>query len=181
MPATLGQLIRERRMELGLTQEELAERVGVGVRQSEISRLERNRVTLPRRQRMEEIAQALDIPVGLLLARSGWVGAEMIDADHGEANGAGREPESRRDTESVLGERAASPDDMADMQVVEVIRDRHLDRVDGTSVADDQTHLHDAIMRAEALIAESESRAQEVHTTIMQARESVKRRQAAGS
>ncbi len=34
MAATLGQLIRERRMELNLTQEELAERVGDGVRQS---------------------------------------------------------------------------------------------------------------------------------------------------
>lgn len=67
-------------MELDLTQEELAERVGEGVRQSEISRLERNRVTLPRRQRMEQIAVALDIPVGVLLARSGWVGAEEIEA-----------------------------------------------------------------------------------------------------
>ncbi|MEJ7902472.1 MAG: helix-turn-helix transcriptional regulator, partial [Thermomicrobiales bacterium] len=81
MVATLGQLIRERRMELNLTQEELAERVGDGVRQSEISRLEKNRVTLPRRQRLEQLSEALDIPVGVLLARSGWTGAEQIDAD----------------------------------------------------------------------------------------------------
>ena len=36
---TLGQTIRLRRDELGLTQEKLAERVGNGVRQAEISRL----------------------------------------------------------------------------------------------------------------------------------------------
>jgi transcriptional regulator with XRE-family HTH domain len=76
MGASLGRLIRQRRIELGLTQEELAERVGDGVRQAEISRLERDRVTLPRRGRLEQIAQALDVPMGELLARSGWVGAQ---------------------------------------------------------------------------------------------------------
>ena len=76
---TLGKFIQRRRVELGLTQEQLAERVGGGVRQAEISRLEHDRVTLPRRQRLEQIARALDVPIGELLARSGWVGAEVIE------------------------------------------------------------------------------------------------------
>ena len=76
MTATLGSLIRQRRHELGLTQEQLAERVGHGVRQAEISRLERDRIALPRRARLEQIARALELPVGVLLARSGWAGAD---------------------------------------------------------------------------------------------------------
>jgi transcriptional regulator with XRE-family HTH domain len=75
-PQTLGQVIRTRRQEMGLTQEELAHRIGHGVRQAEVSRLEHDRVTLPRRRRLEQIAQALNYSVGELLARSGWAGAD---------------------------------------------------------------------------------------------------------
>jgi transcriptional regulator with XRE-family HTH domain len=57
-------------------EEALAERVGNGVGQAEISRLEHDRIALPRRGRLEQIAQALDLPLGVLLARSGWAGAE---------------------------------------------------------------------------------------------------------
>ena len=77
---TLGEVIRQRRGELGLTQEELAERVGEGVRQAEISRIEHDRILLPRRSRLEQIARALDLPIGVLLAHSGWTGAEAIRA-----------------------------------------------------------------------------------------------------
>ncbi|HYI25848.1 MAG TPA: helix-turn-helix domain-containing protein [Thermomicrobiales bacterium] len=80
---TLGAFIRRRRIELGLTQESLAEMVGGGVRQAEISRLEHDRVTLPRRQRLEQIAAALDVPLGELLVRSGWTGADDIDTASG--------------------------------------------------------------------------------------------------
>jgi transcriptional regulator with XRE-family HTH domain len=73
---TLGQVIRSRRIALALTQEELAERIGDGVRQAEISRLERDRVTLPRRRRLERIAAALDLSLGELLATAGWSGAD---------------------------------------------------------------------------------------------------------
>ncbi len=48
-PITLGTFIRERRKQLGLTQEQLAERVADGVRQSEVSRLEVYILKLPRR------------------------------------------------------------------------------------------------------------------------------------
>jgi transcriptional regulator with XRE-family HTH domain len=73
---TLGEIIRQRRTELGYTQEALAERISDGLRQADISRLENDHVTLPRRARLEKIAKALDLPVGLLLAQSGWTGAE---------------------------------------------------------------------------------------------------------
>jgi transcriptional regulator with XRE-family HTH domain len=76
---TLGQAIRSRRTELALTQEELAERIGEGVRQAEVSRLERDRIGLPRRARLERIATALELPLGELLARSGWAGADTFE------------------------------------------------------------------------------------------------------
>jgi transcriptional regulator with XRE-family HTH domain len=77
---SLGQFIRSRRLELGLTQEQLAARVGEHVAQAEISRLERDKVALPRRPRMEHLAVALEIPLGVLLARSGWTAADDIPA-----------------------------------------------------------------------------------------------------
>ena len=76
---SLGEAIRKRRLELGWTQEQLAERIsseGEFVRQSEVSRLESGRVSLPRRARLERIALALDLSLGELLARSGWSEAE---------------------------------------------------------------------------------------------------------
>ncbi len=84
---TLGQVIRQQRHGLGLTQEELAERIGEGVRQAEISRLENDHITLPRRARLEQIADALELPVGVMLAHSGWTGAESISQSEDRANG----------------------------------------------------------------------------------------------
>ncbi len=80
MQKTLGALIRERRMELGLTQEQLAERVGEGVRQSEISRLEHDGIALPRRSRLEQIAAALEVSIGDLMVRTGWMDEENRSA-----------------------------------------------------------------------------------------------------
>lgn len=77
---SLGQFIRQRRQQLGLTQEKLAERVGDKVTQAEISRLERGKVALPRRPRMQQLAVALEVPLGVLLARLGWTGSGDIQA-----------------------------------------------------------------------------------------------------
>jgi transcriptional regulator with XRE-family HTH domain len=79
---TFGQAIRHRRVELGLTQEELAERVGENVRQSEISRLERDYVALPRRSRLEALARALEVSPGYLLVHSGWLEDETELPEH---------------------------------------------------------------------------------------------------
>ena len=113
---TLGAFIRRRRLELGLTQETLAEMIGGGVRQAEISRLEHDRVMLPRRHRLEQIATALDVPIGELLVRSGWTGAEEIDAPNeshqseiDQLRAENEELQSRADRlESTLGVLATS-------------------------------------------------------------------------
>ena len=73
MPQSLGTFIRERRQDLGLTQDELADRIGGSVRQAEISRLEGGAVALPRRKRLEALAAALEVSLGELLVRSGWM------------------------------------------------------------------------------------------------------------
>jgi transcriptional regulator with XRE-family HTH domain len=86
MPDTnaLGIVVRRRRLELGMTQEALAERISTEhdfVRQSEISRIECGRIELPRRGRLERLAAALDLSLGDLLARSGWGGADIAFPD----------------------------------------------------------------------------------------------------
>jgi transcriptional regulator with XRE-family HTH domain len=73
MSLSLGTFIRERRQELGLTQEQLAERIGDTVRQAEVSRLEHNRIVLPRRDRLSALAAALEVSLGELLVRTGWM------------------------------------------------------------------------------------------------------------
>jgi transcriptional regulator with XRE-family HTH domain len=76
---TLGDAIRARRQELGWSQEDLAKRIAdhgdEAFRQSDVSRLERGKVTLPRRERLEHVAAVLGLSLGDLLARSGWTGA----------------------------------------------------------------------------------------------------------
>jgi transcriptional regulator with XRE-family HTH domain len=98
---TLGSFIQRRRIELGLTQEQLGERIGPGVRQAEVSRLENDRITLPRRQRLERIAVALDVPIGELLARSGWAGADQVFqiADAPESSASDERGEAVSETE----------------------------------------------------------------------------------
>lgn len=78
---TLGAFIRRRRTELGLTQEVLADLIGENTRQADVSRLENDRVLLPRRARLDAIAQALQVSPGELLARSGWGGGEVLDEE----------------------------------------------------------------------------------------------------
>jgi transcriptional regulator with XRE-family HTH domain len=74
---TLGDLIRLRRLQLGWTQEDLVDKVierGGQLRQADVSRLESGKVALPRRERLEMLAGALDLSIQDLLASSGWVG-----------------------------------------------------------------------------------------------------------
>lgn len=73
---TLGQFIRARRLAMGLTQEQLAEKVGDSVRQSDISRMEKDGVEFPRRERLDAIAAALDVTLGDLLISTGWLEVE---------------------------------------------------------------------------------------------------------
>jgi transcriptional regulator with XRE-family HTH domain len=72
-------MIQGRRLALGWTQEDLAERMAASgdatIRQSDISRLERGKIGLPRHTRLHALAAALALPLGELLARSGGDGA----------------------------------------------------------------------------------------------------------
>lgn len=86
---SLGALIRQRRLELGWTQEELAGRISTDdeyVRQSEISRIESGRTELPRRERLHRLGEVLGLPLGELLARSGWAGADLHFQQNGIAD-----------------------------------------------------------------------------------------------
>lgn len=69
---SLGDAIRLRRLELGMSQEELAERIGPDVRQSDVSRLERGKILFPRLERLNQIAAALGMSIGALLIEAGW-------------------------------------------------------------------------------------------------------------
>jgi transcriptional regulator with XRE-family HTH domain len=110
--STLGTAIRLRRQEIGLTQEQLAERIGDGVRQSDVSRLERDRIQLPRPSRFRAIAAALDLEPGELLHRSGWESIALETPD-GDAPSAAidqrpqeRPPDDEADTATIRLNRA---------------------------------------------------------------------------
>jgi transcriptional regulator with XRE-family HTH domain len=72
MYSAIGNYIRERRQDLGLSQEQLAERVGGSYGQSDISRIERGHIELPRLATLVSLATSLEVPVGNLLIASGW-------------------------------------------------------------------------------------------------------------
>ena len=98
----LGTYVRDRRVELGLSQEALAERIGGTASQAEISRLERGHVMLPRKARMEDLAAALNVSLGDLLVRSGWLtSSEGDELDEGPV---AEQSTGERDREALLGE-----------------------------------------------------------------------------
>jgi transcriptional regulator with XRE-family HTH domain len=113
MSNSLGTFIRERRQALGLTQEQLAERLGDSVRQAEVSRLENDRVSLPRRERMEVLAAALDVSLGELLTHSGWMKEGDSLPDH--------DPDGESDPVSWQGPRSDEIDGMPLTELVAML------------------------------------------------------------
>jgi transcriptional regulator with XRE-family HTH domain len=89
--APLGNYIRQRREELGLSQEGLAERVGGSYGQSEISRLECGHIELPRLGTLVSLAAALEVPVGNLLIASGWCDDGYFGTASGKAGKRGQD------------------------------------------------------------------------------------------
>jgi transcriptional regulator with XRE-family HTH domain len=150
MSKTLGRVIRQRRIEMGLTQEALAALVGDGVGQAEISRLEHDRIALPRRARLEQIAQALGLPLGTLLARSGWAGAEEELA------------------QSPAPDPAPSPAVLARADIVSF--------EDASPLLEETAHLAGARIRANDVIRKTESMLRESQETLSRARQAVDRR-----
>jgi transcriptional regulator with XRE-family HTH domain len=139
---SLGQFVRTRRWELGISQEQLAERISGDddyVRQSEISRLETGRVSLPRRDRLERLAAALGVSLGDLLVRSGWNGAERAFELH--------EPEAqdgRLEQPTSMSPPAWLVEDAEDESEAE----RHAARARQRSLAERNRQLFDANRRA---------------------------------
>jgi transcriptional regulator with XRE-family HTH domain len=132
---TFGQVLRQRRMELGLTQEALAERVGDNVRQADISRLERDYISIPRRSRLEALAQALEVSPGYLLMRSGWFNTDEEDMTSTSGEGM---------AESAPPQELASP--VSDAQESPASH-----RVQSGETGASSQALHDAILRAREL------------------------------
>jgi transcriptional regulator with XRE-family HTH domain len=128
MPNAMARLIRERRQDLGLTQEQLANRIGGGARQSEVSRLEQGRVALPRRLRMERIAAALEVPLGELLLSSGWVGAEVIDDLSAAGPGESGEEDGQEFQQSIEDLQARNANLQANVDLLQHANDRLRDR-----------------------------------------------------
>ena len=117
---TLGAAIRARRRQLGWSQEDLARRIAdhgdEAFRQSDVSRLELGKVTLPRRERLEHIAAILGLSLGHLLARSGWTGAATAFATEPSANAA--EQDARPDRAPAPTTPAASERRATDSMLV---------------------------------------------------------------
>ncbi len=84
----LAQLVRARREAMHLTQEQLAERVGVS--RSEISEIEAGRVRHPRTPVFTRLGRTLGLPASALLAAVGYAASEMagvpeaVDAEGAE-------------------------------------------------------------------------------------------------
>jgi len=71
----LGEVVRRRRLELGLTQHELAARSGLS--RPAIAAIETGRIALPGRDELASLAGALRVTVLDLLAASGY--GEVLD------------------------------------------------------------------------------------------------------
>src|SRR5215207_8184572 len=122
---SLGEAIRLRRLELGMSQEELAERIGPDVRQSDVSRLERGKILFPRLERLNQIAAALGMTIGALLIEAGWFtedeSAQVVAAERpGHAAGvtilvADDEPISLEAIVALLGDHGYSAETAYDL------------------------------------------------------------------
>jgi len=80
----LGQLVRERRRELGITQEELEARSGIS--QTQISQIETGRTLRPEVETLERLAPPLALGIDELRVAAGWVEVkEVVVSDDGVA------------------------------------------------------------------------------------------------
>ncbi|MEZ4520290.1 MAG: helix-turn-helix domain-containing protein [Thermomicrobiales bacterium] len=119
MEFSLGRAIRDRRAELGLTQEALADRMAElgddAMRQSDVSRLEIGQIQMPRLPRLEILARALELDIGMLLVSAGWLdednmpaGDDRDDAVPKDAT-AGRSAATPAESDNVLEAEIESP------------------------------------------------------------------------
>jgi SOS-response transcriptional repressor LexA len=87
---TLGELVRRRRKELSLRQEQLAEMIGKD--QSYVSELERGKIRRPDPEVLEALAHQLGLPKKDLIELSGWVYREIVTGEERTVPVLGRVP-----------------------------------------------------------------------------------------
>jgi transcriptional regulator with XRE-family HTH domain len=125
----MGNFVRERRRELGLTQEQLARRVGYV--QERISVLERGRYGMPSLPALALLADALEVPLAEMLRRAGY----QVEGDSGsraEAARVGNKPEqfrrlleeNMRLAEELVSTQRRLQDACATMSEVDVLHER---------------------------------------------------------
>lgn len=90
----VGKRVRHRRWMVGMTQQQLAEKVGIKFQQIQKYETGMNRISA---SRLWDISEALDVPVGFFFEGLGD-GAEMVRSDH------------------------APPDILADKEALELVR-----------------------------------------------------------
>lgn len=76
-PSSFAAYIRQRRQQLGLSQEQVARRAGDEFQGAYIAKLERDGVETPSRDRLRKLAHALEVPIAALRA--------LIYPDEGES------------------------------------------------------------------------------------------------
>lgn len=76
-PRTIGQLIRDRRLELGLTQKDIE--AATGIEQSYLSHIETGRVKRPGRELLDALAIPLRVPVEALLLAADYAVSQSAE------------------------------------------------------------------------------------------------------
>jgi transcriptional regulator with XRE-family HTH domain len=74
----LGDTVRRYRLELGLSQVQLAERMGSDIQQADISRIERGYIPWPRPDLLTSLARGLDMGPIELITLSGWMSRDEL-------------------------------------------------------------------------------------------------------
>jgi transcriptional regulator with XRE-family HTH domain len=72
----LGRAVRQLRKEQGLTQTELADRIGGGMSQAYISAIERGKLERPTLEKLQDIARGLGVSYNRLAAAAGFIQEE---------------------------------------------------------------------------------------------------------
>lgn len=119
-PGTLGHYVRQRRSALKMSQQELADRIeelGGKMKQGDVSDLELSD-SLPRPAKMQQLAQALEVPLGKLYAEAGFP-AHIPDDDVLD----GLDDEGQRQVRTLVGILRGEHPDPQDLEAI----DRRID------------------------------------------------------
>lgn len=80
--ATVGQVVKQLRLSSGLTQEQVEVRTGGLVKRGYLSKLEVGDITLPSREKLHALAQALETTVLHILEEAGFINRADQEVEH---------------------------------------------------------------------------------------------------